>query len=150
MKSSFWKSLVSGAAGAAALTILHETARRKIDEAPHVHKFGMRGISKGLQLLGRKEPQREQLFRWALVGDLLSNAIYYSAVGKGDSKSVWWRGALLGLSAGIGAVVLPKPLGLGEAPSNRTRATQIMTIAWYLIGGLTAAATSKTLGNSDE
>ena len=36
------------------------------------------------------------------------------------------------LAAGLGAVALPGPLGLGEGPSRRTRATEALTIAWYL------------------
>jgi hypothetical protein len=42
-------------------------------------------------------------------------------------------------------------MGLGKAPSNRTRQTQLMTVAWYTIGGLVAAGMSRLwsrLGNS--
>ena len=73
-----------------------------------------------------------------LAGDIVSNAAYYSLTGSG--KNAWLRGGLLGLAAGVGGVVLPGPLGLGTAPSNRTTKTQVMTVAWYLLGGLAAAA----------
>ncbi|WP_317172766.1 hypothetical protein [Hymenobacter sp. HDW8] len=76
-----------------------------------------------------------------MAGDLLSNGLYYSLVGTG--KNAWQRGLVLGLAAGIGGVVLPGPMGLGEAPSNRTPQTKLMTVAWYLIGGLAAAGVAR-------
>ena len=122
-KQASWKPLLSGAIGACALTVLHEAARRRVPDAPHVHRLGMRAIAKVLQFAGKKPPSQEQLFRLALIGDLVSNSIFYSAVGKGDSRRVWQRGAMLGISAGLGTVALPEPLGLGKEPSNRTPAT---------------------------
>ncbi|HEX8234334.1 MAG TPA: hypothetical protein VF600_00095 [Abditibacteriaceae bacterium] len=144
-KQPRWKPLLSGAVGACALTLLHEAARRKVPDAPRVHRLGMRAITKVLNFLGKKEPGQDQLFRWALIGDLVSNSLFYSAVGKGDSSTVWQRGAMLGISAGLGTVALPEPLGLGKEPSNRTPATQVMTVLWYLMGGLVAAGTSRLL-----
>ena len=58
-------------------------------------------------------------------------------------KGVWLRGVLLGLVAGVTAVVLPKPLGLPEEPSNKTLGTQLMTVGLYLTGGLVAAAVTR-------
>ena len=50
------------------------------------------------------------------------------------------RGALLGLFAGLTAVILPKPLGLPQDASSKNLGTQIMTVGLYLMGGLVAAA----------
>jgi len=61
----------------------------------------------------------------------------------GGKKRIWLYGALLGLAAGISAVVLPKSLGLPEESSNKTLGTKIMTVGLYLIGGLAAAAVAK-------
>ena len=55
-------------------------------------------------------------------------------------------GALLGLTAGVGALVLPGPLGLGEAPAKRTGGTAAMTLAWYTLGGLAAGLAYQLLG----
>jgi hypothetical protein len=81
----------------------------------------------------------------ALVGDLISNTVYYSLVGAGEGAHARRRGAVLGLAAGIGAIVLPGPLGLGRGPSRRTVATQMMTIGWYLAGGLIAGVVAESL-----
>jgi hypothetical protein len=41
--------------------------------------------------------------------------------------------------AGVGPLVLPRPIGLGDPPHAEDCATQAMTVAWYERGGLTAA-----------
>ena len=81
-----------------------------------------------------------KLFPVALAGDLVSNSLYYSMADTGDKKNTLVRGALLGLGAGLGAVVLPKTLGLNEDATTRTAKTKVLTVTWYLIGGLVAAA----------
>jgi hypothetical protein len=58
----------------------------------------------------------------------------------GDSKNTMIRGALLGIAAGLGAVFLPETLDLHERPTHRTVKTKILTVTWYVIGGLVAAA----------
>jgi hypothetical protein len=52
---------------------------------------------------------------------------------------------VLGLTAGLGAVLLPKPMGLNPKHSNRTVETQIMTVSLYVIGGIVAAGVMKLL-----
>ncbi|MBC6608574.1 hypothetical protein H8B13_17230 [Hymenobacter sp. BT188] len=132
------RALSNGLAGAAVLTAVHETARHLIPEtAPRMDVLGMRGLRKLLGKANAPQPDHDTLFNLTMAGDLLSNGLYYSLVGTG--KNAWQRGIVLGLAAGIGGVVLPGPMGLGEAPSNRTPQTKLMTVAWYLIGGLAAA-----------
>jgi hypothetical protein len=120
-------ALGGGLAGALSLTFLHEAARRVLPSAPRLDVLGMRALAKSLSALEQPVPDHNRLHTAALVGDLLSNTVYYSLVGAGERTSARRRGALLGLTAGIGAVVLPGPLGLGQGPSRRTGATQIMT-----------------------
>jgi hypothetical protein len=144
---SLAKALGSGLIGACALTLLHETARRFIPGAPRMDVLGMRAIAKSLRLVDQEPPPDEQLHALALAGDVLSNSLYYSLVGAGAPCAVWLRGTLLGLGAGVGAVVLPQPLGLGKGPSARTASTRAMTIGWYLAGGLAAAAAFQLLGD---
>lgn len=141
-------TLGGGLAGACTITLLHETVRRLTPDAPRMDILGMRAIAKLLRMAGQTPPADEQLHNYALAGDLFSNAAYYSLTGSGEN--VWLRGTALGLLAGIGAVTLPGPLHLGEAPSNRTPQTKAMTVALYLIGGLAAAAASSLLTNASQ
>jgi hypothetical protein len=137
-------ALGSGLAGALALTLLHETARRlRPEDAPRMDVLGMRALRKLLGYTDAPQPDADTLFNLTMAGDIVSNGLYYSLVGSG--KKAWRRGAVLGVAAGVGGVVLPGPLGLGEAPSARTPQTKLMTVAWYLVGGLVAAGTARVL-----
>lgn len=142
-------ALASGVAGALTLTAVHETARKNLSAAPRMDVLGMRAISKSLQAVGSSVPKSDQLHQVALAGDVLANSAYYSLVALGKPETAPTRGALLGLAAGIGAVLLPGPIGLGEAPSNRTTATQAMTVGWYVLGGLAAGVAYRWLSERE-
>ncbi|MFC7666540.1 hypothetical protein ACFQT0_03190 [Hymenobacter humi] len=116
-------SLTAGLAGAVALTALHETVRRlRPTDAPRMDVTGMRGLRKLLRKTEVPQPDNATLYGLTMAGDLLSNGIYYSLVGSG--RHTVRRGLLLGVAAGVGGVLLPGPLGLDEAPSNRTPQTR--------------------------
>jgi hypothetical protein len=132
------RALASGLIGAGALTAIHETARCRLPQAPRMDVLGMRAIAQSLLHFGQEPPAGEHLHQTALVGDLVANSLYYSLVGVGKPAGAPIRGLLLGLAAGIGALVLPGPLGLGNAPSTRTQSTAAMTLGWYVAGGLMA------------
>jgi hypothetical protein len=145
------EAIGSGAAGAAALTALHETVRRSgIPNAPRADVLGMRALAKAHRAVDGEPPSDDVLFRWAMAGDLVANSLYYSLVGLGGKRWAWPLGAALGLGAGLGAVLLPGPMGLGKGPSGRTWQTKAMTVAWYLAGGLAAACTATWLAGEDE
>lgn len=136
------QALASGLAGAVVLTLLHETVRHiRPADAPRMDVLGMRALRKLLGKAEAPQPDNHTLFNLTMAGDILSNGLYFSLVGRG--KKAWQRGAVLGLAAGVGGVLLPGPLGLGEAPSNRTPQTKLMTVAWYTVGGLVAAGASR-------
>lgn len=139
----FLKALGSGLAGAVALTLVHEAARRVIDDAPRMDVLGMRALAKTMRAVDVEPPVA--LHEAALAGDLVSNSLYYSLVGLGGREQALRNGAALGLAAGLGAIILPEPLGLGRQPTERAPRTQLMTIGWYLAGGLTAAAAFRLL-----
>lgn len=136
-----------GIAGAVALTLIHETVRRISANAPRMDLLGMQAIAKSLHGVNADVPQEDNLFKITMAGDVLSNSIYYSLAGFGDKQKAMLRGTLLGLAAGIGAIYLPKPLGLNEAPSNRTVQTKLMTVVFYLMGGAVAGITGRLLEN---
>jgi hypothetical protein len=136
-------ALGGGLAGACAVTLLHETARKVVPNAPRMDLLGMNALTKGLKIIGAASPRERQLYSWSLAGDLISNAIFYSIAGIEKIDNTLAKGATLGLAAGLGAVLLPKPMGLEEQHTNRTIETKIMTVGLYVIGGLVAAAVMK-------
>ena len=138
MKAS--AALAGGLAGTLTVASIHEALRRVTGNAPRMDILDMELIRKGLKSLNKEVPGEDELQRWAVTGELFCDTAYYSIAGIGDEKGVWLRGALLGLVAGVTAVVLLKPLRLPYQPSNKTTVTQLMTIGLYLMGGLVAAA----------
>ena len=139
------KALEGGLAGAGALTIVHEVVRRVVPTAPRMDLMGMSAIAKVLRHSGKNPPNENRLFYITMAGDLVSNALYYSLAGAGKKENRILKGAILGFTAGIGALALPKPMGLNPAHSNRTVPTQIMTVAWYTLGGIVSALVMKAL-----
>lgn len=138
----------SGFVGACVLTVIHESARRALPSAPRMDVLGMRAIAGSLRAAGQEPPPAGELHTLALAGDVVANSFYYSLVGVGRREKALLRGTILGLAAGAGAVLLPEPLGLGNAPSARTTRTKAMTVGWYLAGGLAAAISYRLLAGN--
>lgn len=136
-----------GIAGAITLTLIHETVRRSISNAPRMDLLGMEAIAKTLDSVDAEVPKEDKLFKITMAGDIVSNALYYSLTGIGKGEQAVLRGAFLGLAAGIGAVYLPKPLGLNAAPAGRTIQTKVMTFALYTIGGVVAGFIGELIEN---
>lgn len=129
-------ALLSGAAGAISLNLLHEFTRNTMPHPPRVDIIGMRAVAKLARAAGTEPP--EHLRNTALAGDLVSNSLYYSLVAAAGPENSIAVGALAGLAAGIGVLLLPPPMDLGDAEVNRTPATQVMAAGMYLAGGLIA------------
>jgi len=138
-------ALLSGAAGAVSLNLMHECTRKTMPHPPRVDIIGMRALAKLARASGSEPP--EHLRTTALAGDLLSNSLYYSAVGARGPEHAVANGAVAGLAAGIGVLLLPGPLGLGSAEVNRTAATQIMAAGMYFAAGLIAGYTYRAIAS---
>lgn len=137
---SLVKALVGGFIGACAVTAVNETARQFIKTAPRLDILGKRAIAYPMMKADIEPPPNKELYWITMGGDIAANSLYYSLIGLGDKKNALRNGAFLGIAAGIGAVMLSEPFGLGDEPVNRTGETELMTIGWYLAGGLAAGA----------
>lgn len=133
-------TFVGGLAGALAVTAVNETVRQFVPQAPHLELLGIRAIRQAFMKAEEPAPDSDDTYAMALGSELMANASYYSLAGKSTT-----RGVLLGLAAGLGGIFLPEKLGLGEAPTNRTLTTQIMTVGYYVLGGVVAAKTARAL-----
>jgi hypothetical protein len=131
------RALAAGAAGAAALTAVHQLGKANLRHPPRMDVLGRRAVTKIAKPLGL-HPSRDGAQRAALAGDLISNAIYYALAVAGASRTAPWRGTSLGALAGIGALLLPGPMGLGRRPSRARSSTAALTVALYTLGGLVA------------
>ncbi len=138
-------SLLAGFAGAAALNILHQSVAQFMTDAPRVDRVGEEALSKTIEATGASAPTGNSLFTATMAADLVSNSVYYSLAGYGSKRHVITRAAGLGLLAGIGAVTLTGEMGLNDKPVTRTRKTRLMTVAYYVVGGLVSGLTLKML-----
>lgn len=141
----FTSSLVAGACGATALTSVHEFARRRLAGAPRMDLAGGRALARVLAAARLRPPRGRRLHRTTLAADLASNTLWYALAGLGDPDRATRRGLLLGLAAGVGAVVLTPRLGLGRRPVAAAARTPWLTILWYTLGGVTAGAALRAL-----
>jgi hypothetical protein len=141
-------NLIGGLAGAAALNIIHQTVKQIDHDAPRVDLVGEEALNKVITSTGGTPLRGNVLFTATLAADLLSNAIYYSAIGFGKKKHLLWRGAGYGLAAG--ALQLTEPMGLSDAPITKTDKTKALTVAWYVLGGVVAALTIKALRKKND
>jgi hypothetical protein len=135
MKAS---STLGGIAGAVALTLLNEGVKKVDKNAPRLDLLGQNALAKLMKGNNILPQAAQKLF--PLAGDLLTNSMFFGMARGNGTGNTYVRGALLGLSAGIGALTLPKPLGLEEKHTNENSHKALLTIAWYVIGGLVAAA----------
>ena len=145
MKAS--TALAGGLAGTFTVALIHESLKKITPAAPRMELLDMDALSKVLKSINVKLPEQHELLKLTTAGEIVSHTLYFSLVGTGNKKSVWLKGLLSGLFAGITAVALPKPLGLNQPLSNRTPKTEIMTIGMYLFGGLAASGACKYLTN---
>lgn len=139
-------ALAGGLVGAVTLNLIHEIYRKIDKDAPHIHLIGEEALVKLLKTAHVSVPNAEnELYIYTLVGDILSNALYYSSIGFGKKKHLIRRGLVTGLAAGIGAVFLPGKMNLNQAHSDRTTETKVLTVLWYTLGGLAAAGAMNVL-----
>lgn len=130
------KNLIAGAAGAIALNVLHETLKKESDDVPRVDLLGEDAVQKVLKYFGSSVPDKASLYKTTLAGDLISNTLYYSLIGAGNQKYLWPKAVFLGLTAGIGAVKLPEPMGLDPEPVNKSDQVKVLTVGYYIFGAV--------------
>ena len=144
MARTILNALAGGAAGALTLTARHEILKHVSAEAPRLDRLGQEAVQKATSWIGIR-PGKKALYRSALAGDVVANTGYYSLAAAGGRKHALWLGTILGLAAGMGAVLLPGPLGMNERNTKRTPDTIALTLFLYTASGLAAASIFRKL-----
>jgi len=139
------KNLIAGFAGAVALNILHETLKHKSKNVPRIDLLGENALQKTLGFFGEHIGNKQTLHNATLAGDIVSNTIYYSMIGAGEAKYLWPKAIFLGLSAGIGAVNLPEPMGLNPRPITKSEQIKALTVGYYVFGAIVTALVLKKI-----
>lgn len=133
------KNFLAGLGGAIVLNLLHESLKKKAIDSPRIDLVGEEALQKTLGFFGTKIENKDTLYKATLAGDVISNATYYSMIGN-STENVWGKAISLGLVAGIGAVVIPKEIGLDEKPVAKNNQVKALTVGYYLVGALATAA----------
>ena len=132
-------NLLAGLGGAIVLTLLNESLKGVNDDMPRIDLVGEEAVQKTAAFFGLEIENADALFGTTLVGDIISNATYYSLIG-GEGNELWSNAASAGLLAGLGAVNLPSKLDLDDAPVAKSFTTKAFTVGYYLMGALATAA----------
>jgi hypothetical protein len=141
-----WLGLAASAViGAGALTLIQYWARENVRGAPRLDTVGKRALAKSMKRLGMKPPKGRDLERAALIGDLISNSLFYGIFVAGKRYGLLRRALFWGGAAGLGAVALAPRLGLGRREVARDLRTKAMTVGMYTAGGLASATASRVL-----
>lgn len=141
------RNILSGIVGAIMLNVVHQLGKKVDKDAPRIDKIGQEALSKSVRSIGYDPPRGNKLFAATLVGDLLANSIYYGLIGKGKKENLLLRGIIYGAVAGVGALTLTKPMGLDDQPVNKTTKTKVMTIGWYVLGGIVTVFAHKLINS---
>ncbi|RZJ33449.1 MAG: hypothetical protein EOO51_13920 [Flavobacterium sp.] len=139
------RNLLAGLGGAIALNILHESLKKKSKNMPRVDRLGEEAVQKALNAAGTGIEDEANLYLATLASDVISNGLYYSAIGYGNPKYTWIKAIALGITGGAGAIGLPGPLGLDPTPVTKSNTTKSLTIGYYLFGALVTAAILKSM-----
>jgi len=124
---NMFKKILAGIGGAIVLNIVHETIRKNFKNVPRINELGEEALLKLTSNTPINITGKDNLYAATLVGDIVSNGIYYATTAtKNDLSS--------GLMAGISAIMLPKPLGLNEQPVAENMQKKAMTVGYYILG----------------
>lgn len=143
------RGYLCGLVGAGVLTAIHQLGQRVRDDAPRMDVMGMRALGHAVRGTGNEPPPAPRLFQLALAGDVTANATYYAFIPAGTRAATWTRAVLLGVAAGVGALLLPRHIGLGDPPHSDELTNQAMTVSWYLAGALATAAAAELTRRHD-
>lgn len=136
-------ALFGGLVGAGTVSLLHQALKYSVPAiAPRMDLLGMEAMTKIRNRVSLPIPPEDELYKQTFIGDIVANTLYYSLAG-GNAADL--KGTILGIAAGFGAVQLPEKLHLNPEHSNRSKATEYLTMAIYIAGGLAAAATIGSL-----
>ncbi|KFC20334.1 hypothetical protein [Chryseobacterium sp. FH1] len=124
-----YKKILAGFGGAIALNILHETIRKNFDNVPHINELGEEALLKLTDNTSIDISGENSLYAATLAGDIISNGLYYASTATNHNISS-------GLLMGIGAVALPKHIGLNDKPVAENFKKKAMTVGYYLFGAL--------------
>lgn len=127
-----WKRIVAGIGGAVALNTLHKIVKNNFHGVPNFDELEGEAIDKSLGKMNLQLKDSDKLYNATVAGDIVTNAIYYTF-------TPFKMNTVIGALGGLGAMVIPKKLGLDNTPIAGTDKKKMITVGYYVFGALVAA-----------
>ncbi len=124
----------SGLVGAIATTALNETSRRFVPYAPRLDVLGLRLASAGFRLGGLNPPRGPIVRVIALIGDLVSNSLFFGLIGLGRPDIPWFSEACSDWQWASEPLRYPNLSGSEGDTTARTKKTAAQTILFMSSG----------------
>lgn len=126
-----WKRLVAGFGGAIALNILHSIVKNNFNDTPDFKVVGEEAIDKSLEKANLRISDQEKLYNATVAGDIVGNTLYYTF-------TPFKLNTLVGALGGLGAMALPKQIGVDNKPIAGNDRKKMITMGYYVFGALVA------------
>ena len=133
-----WKRAVAGLGGAIALNILHKIVKDNFRDVPNFDQVEEQAIDKSLGKVNLQVKDHDKLYNATVAGDIVTNALYYTF-------TPFKMNSVIGALGGLGAMVLPKKLGLDNRPIAGTDRKKMITVGYYIFGALVAGGIYRAL-----
>lgn len=130
--------MLSGVAGAAAVTGLNYLGQKLTPAAPRLDVLGRNAVRQGSRGVVGEVPSDATVRGTALIGDATLNSLFYGLAGIGRSKNPVVRGAAAGAVMGLAVVAIAPLLGLGRRPVGVGWTGKAMAVGQYTLGGIAA------------
>lgn len=133
-----WKRIVAGLGGAIALNVLHQFVKNNYQNVPDFNEVEEEAIDKSLEKINLQVKDHNKLYNATVAGDIVTNALYYTF-------TPFKMNSIIGALGGLGAMVLPKKLGLDNTPIAGTDKKKMITMGYYIFGALVAGGIYRAL-----
>jgi hypothetical protein len=142
---TFGSFVVAGLVGAAALEGAHQLlVAFRGSSAPRLDLLGEDMVRRLYRSAGERPPSHDRLRAIAFAGSMLLDGTLLGMVTRGNPRAPWLRGVGLGALMALTANRFPRLLGARSSTARRVRSAPLATLALYALGGMVAAAVTRT------
>lgn len=130
------------------LSILQKIVRMIDRTAPRLDEVGKHNIAKLADKADMNVPEQDMNYLINTASEKVSDKLV-TLFGHSPEDNILLKGAALGLTAGVGAVLLPGHHQMFEVGNTDNTKNKLLTIGVYILGGIAASYISKQLNKQN-
>ena len=130
------------------LAIIQKIVRMIDGKAPRIDELGKHHIAKLADKADMNVPEQDILELIDTTSEKIGDKIA-ALLGKSDGDNLILKGAAMGLTAGVGVVLLPGHHEYFEVGRADTTRNKLITVGIYMAGGIAAALISRQLNKNN-